>query len=98
MKHSELSDWLKFYLTILDDLKQDCALKGTMEAEWYSSLWQVIVLLAMPLWVIMWERLTTSQQESIFHGCVNYLFYEDRIGFIGIIFVCSQLMCVEGEY
>ena len=33
-----------------------------------------------------------------FHGHVNYLFCEDRIGFIGIIFVCSQLMCVEGEY
>ena len=29
-----------------------------------------------------------------FHGCVNYLFYEDRIGFIGIIFVLFFCLCV----
>ena len=47
-------------------LKQDSALKGTMEAEQYPSLWQMTVLFSLPLWLIMWESLTTSQQESLF--------------------------------
>ena len=41
----------------------------------------------------MWERVTTSQQESIFMDVYD-LFYEDRTGFIGIIFCFVFCSCV----
>ena len=64
-KRSVSSDWIKHYMIILDELKLDCTLKGTTEAKQYPSLWQVTFLLAMSLWLILWESLTTTQQESI---------------------------------
>jgi hypothetical protein len=64
-KRSGSSDWIKHYMNILDELKLDCTLKGTTETKQYPSLWQVTFLLAMSLWLILWESLTTTQQESI---------------------------------
>ena len=65
-KWSGSLDWIKLYMNVLNDLKQDCALKGTTEMEQYPSLWKVTVLLAMPLWLLMWVSFTTSQKEGLF--------------------------------
>ena len=99
MKHPGLSDWIKFYLTILNDLKCDCALKGTKKLAQYPNLWKVLVILEQSLWLILWTNLTTLQKEScLWMHELFVLFCEDATGFIGIISVCSLLMCVEGEY